>query len=146
MWPVSTKCQSRLPPPPARTTVAVPLLARRTVGLSRKRDDCRRVFTTSKGLVTIAPHIPPRLHELRVSTGEGKTISQQRTLQRLSASMTLQEHIFLTWRRMSKLQRPFSRSIKDRTRRRMRNGERGRNLGRMTECRQFLIPKLFPLT
>lgn len=95
MCPVSTKFHnspeclgaawSTAPPPPP------PLLNTPTaVCPSRKRLDCRRVLTTSKGLVTIAPHIPPRLQcQVRLHAETYKTYTKKRTLQRQNGARTL---------------------------------------------------------
>lgn len=62
MCPVSTKWNNRfvgrgapITTPPAPPTIPI------AGCFWRNRSDCSRVLTTSNGLVTIAPHIPPSL-------------------------------------------------------------------------------------
>lgn len=61
IWPVSTKFHSRPPERCGRVATPPPTIPTETC-FSLNRLDWRRVLTTSNGLVTMAPHIPPRLH------------------------------------------------------------------------------------
>ena len=58
---VSTKFH-KIPPGLRTSTTLSPTTAPTPVCFWRNRSDCSRVLTTSKGLVTMAPHIPPRLY------------------------------------------------------------------------------------
>jgi len=62
IYPVSTKLYSRFVGRGADMTMLPPLPMMFTaVCFWRKRSDWSRVLTTSNGLVTMAPHIPPNL-------------------------------------------------------------------------------------
>ena len=62
MYPVSTKLYNRFVGRGADMTMLPPFPIMFTAACFwRKRSDCSRVLTTSNGLVTMAPHIPPNL-------------------------------------------------------------------------------------
>jgi len=65
MCTVSTKCH-RTPPGRRTSTTLSPTTAPTPACFWRNKSDCRRVLTTSNGLVTMAPHIPPRLYGIGV--------------------------------------------------------------------------------
>lgn len=88
MCPVSTKCQRMFGR--CRTTAA-PFPANSIVAcFSLNRSDWRRVLTTSNGLVTMAPHIPPTLCTL-MSTSTTSAMRRGLTRQQRSAARTLRE-------------------------------------------------------
>ena len=89
MCTVSTKCQSRF----RRTvTTAAPLPSMLIPAcFARNMSDCNRVFTTSNGLVTIAPHMPPtlRIHTYTLATFLQLCALCMLTRQQRNGAMTL---------------------------------------------------------